>query len=45
MTKPIAKTANFSAYLRGKIAYLSMVRPDVGGKMRDELDKLEGANR
>ncbi len=36
--------ANFRAWLQGKIAYLSMVRPDIGTKMREELSKLGGAS-
>jgi RNA-directed DNA polymerase len=31
---------NFLAWLQGMIAYVSMVRPDIGGKFRAELDAL-----
>jgi retron-type reverse transcriptase len=33
---------HFRAWLRGKIAYLSMVRPDLGAKLRLEFDALDG---
>jgi RNA-directed DNA polymerase len=36
--------ANFRAWLQGKIAYLSMVRPEIGTKMRRQLEKLGGAS-
>lgn len=34
---------HFHAWLRGKIAYLSMVRPEIGAKMRSLLDALPPA--
>jgi RNA-directed DNA polymerase len=34
---------NFRAWLRGKIAYVNMVRPEVGKKMLAELDALEAS--
>src|SRR5262249_37441028 len=33
---------NFAAWLRGKIAYVSMVRPEVGARLRAELEALPG---
>src|SRR5262249_52407743 len=31
---------NFVAWLRGKIAYVSMVRPEIGAKLKAELEAL-----
>ena len=33
---------HFRAWLRGKIAYLSMVRPEIGAKMRAQFEALDG---
>lgn len=33
---------HFRAWLQGKIAYLAMVRPELGAKMRETLDTLDG---
>jgi retron-type reverse transcriptase len=35
---------NFRAWLRGKIAYIGMVRPEVGNKLRAALQALEGGS-
>jgi RNA-directed DNA polymerase len=34
---------NFVAWLRGKIAYVEMVRPDIGARFRQELSALLSA--
>jgi hypothetical protein len=36
---------HFHAWLRGKIAYLAMVRPAIGAKMRLQLDALPAAKK
>jgi retron-type reverse transcriptase len=36
---------NFRAWLEGKIAFLSMVRPDVGAKLRAQYKAIGGAER
>ncbi|MBX9626105.1 MAG: reverse transcriptase family protein [Gemmataceae bacterium] len=36
---------NFRAWLEGMIAYVSMVRPDVGAKLKAEFDRLIGASK
>src|SRR5262249_53916269 len=35
-----AKRPNFRSWLEGKIAYVSMVRPEVGKRLRDQLATL-----
>lgn len=36
-----ANRPNFRAWLEGKIAYVSMVRPEVGQRLRDQLARLD----
>jgi retron-type reverse transcriptase len=36
---------NFSSWLEGKIAYVTMVQPEVGQRFRGELDSIMRANR
>jgi RNA-directed DNA polymerase len=36
---------NFRAWLQGKIAYVSMARPEVGGQLLSELESLEDAGK
>jgi hypothetical protein len=35
------KIPHFRDWLRGKIAFVSMVRPDAGAKLKAQLDALE----